>query len=651
MAQYFASPRPLIRLKVVPRLSVTVLPSATIASQAEAIAGTNNTKAMTALRTADAIKGYEYAVNGSTTRNTVERFSDYICVRDFGAVGDGTTDDTAAFNAALALGSKNVIYGVAGDIYVVKDLVLNGKQFDGRGCGLRDASGAKWGVKLQGYNPSIKNCFIQDQSNYVSNTTLSATASSGSTSLSVTSAAGIEIGDVVLLKTDTGDQRFLTYVTAVSGTTITIRDAIPSTATSANPVTFMTAFLVVGTALWWNISDILSINCGGGVLIKPANDTQISNKGTFRSFYTDGCKYFGVIKAENAAGIKADDLKLWGGYVETTNATGNGTAGPFSFPTKIFLLRDVTVTVGGVAKTYGTHWNFASQSSIQFTVGNYPASGAAIVISHFRDAYRGFVDDQRNTSIISGGNCYSKVEVLDFYVGVQAESVELTDFSDLIADSCQYSALTMNNCVLTLGFQGKTFLGFSGNSIIAYSTNGVSFTNLYTSRVPLAYQYLGALDNNIYSSNSVLLINAGNWNGGDYQVATASGGKVDIFGGIVMQFSSDSAIAASTTTYLTTKSPSSITGRSPYLIPQSGQLLKLHVRSSSAPGAGKSYTFTPNINGTDYPSAAAAITGAGVYSATSIFVQGFNAESEIVLKLVTDAATPSSEFRAYLTAK
>src|SRR5689334_13706296 len=39
---------------------------------------------------------------GSTARSLRDRFADVVNVRDFGATGNGTTDDTAAWNAALA---------------------------------------------------------------------------------------------------------------------------------------------------------------------------------------------------------------------------------------------------------------------------------------------------------------------------------------------------------------------------------------------------------------------------------------------------------------------------------------------------------------------------------------------------------------------
>lgn len=41
---------------------------------------------------------------GAVSRTTLSKLQDYVCVKDFGAVGDGTTDDTAAIAAAHATG-------------------------------------------------------------------------------------------------------------------------------------------------------------------------------------------------------------------------------------------------------------------------------------------------------------------------------------------------------------------------------------------------------------------------------------------------------------------------------------------------------------------------------------------------------------------
>jgi hypothetical protein len=46
--------------------------------------------------------GYNQGGTGAITRTVQARLQDYVSVKDFGAVGDGTTDCTAAFNAAIA---------------------------------------------------------------------------------------------------------------------------------------------------------------------------------------------------------------------------------------------------------------------------------------------------------------------------------------------------------------------------------------------------------------------------------------------------------------------------------------------------------------------------------------------------------------------
>lgn len=60
------------------------------------------------------------ATGGTATRTVADHFGDILNVRDFGATGDGETDDTAAFAAALATGSP--VYVPPGD-YVIASLV------------------------------------------------------------------------------------------------------------------------------------------------------------------------------------------------------------------------------------------------------------------------------------------------------------------------------------------------------------------------------------------------------------------------------------------------------------------------------------------------------------------------------------------------
>ena len=67
-----------------------------------------------------------FVVPGTTeARNLLERFGDFINVKDFGAKGDGTTDDTKAINAALsfAAAKKSLLFFPAGTYSAPQGLV------------------------------------------------------------------------------------------------------------------------------------------------------------------------------------------------------------------------------------------------------------------------------------------------------------------------------------------------------------------------------------------------------------------------------------------------------------------------------------------------------------------------------------------------
>ena len=64
------------------------------------------------------------ATGGTTARTLAARAGDVLSVRDFGAVGDGSTDDTAAFQAALNSGATKIIIPPSSAGYVIGNLVM-----------------------------------------------------------------------------------------------------------------------------------------------------------------------------------------------------------------------------------------------------------------------------------------------------------------------------------------------------------------------------------------------------------------------------------------------------------------------------------------------------------------------------------------------
>ena len=94
--------------------------------------------------------------------------------------------------------------------------------------------------------------------------------------------------------------------------------------------------------------------------------------------------------------------------------TGNGSnLGPFSFTFKWLESTDIKVTVGGVLKTAGTHYNLQSLNyttktggEVLFTAGNAPANGASIRI--YRDT-----DDEALSAVFSSGSAIRAKDLND----------------------------------------------------------------------------------------------------------------------------------------------------------------------------------------------------------------------------------------------
>jgi len=76
---------------------------------ATALADTSNAS------TGDALIGVKSTFTGGTARTQHDKNAEYLSVKDFGAIGNGTADDTAAIAAAITAGAGRRIYFPAGN--------------------------------------------------------------------------------------------------------------------------------------------------------------------------------------------------------------------------------------------------------------------------------------------------------------------------------------------------------------------------------------------------------------------------------------------------------------------------------------------------------------------------------------------------------
>ncbi len=70
------------------------------------------------------IVSYEPPYTGSVATNVEAKLAQYVSVADFGAVGDGTTDDAAAIQAAMTAADGGVLTFGAGLTYLLEDEIL-----------------------------------------------------------------------------------------------------------------------------------------------------------------------------------------------------------------------------------------------------------------------------------------------------------------------------------------------------------------------------------------------------------------------------------------------------------------------------------------------------------------------------------------------
>ncbi len=376
----------------------------------------------------------------------------FISVDDFGAVGNGVADDTAAFVAAelAAAGTSRYVRGTPGKIYALGDYTpLTNTQIDLTGCVIRRVSGARHAAKLTQYHNRLIGADFAGTYDYKVATT-SSSASAGATQITVSALNGILPG-MRIAHASTWAEGGLEHneIVLIVGTTLTLRRALRGTVASGAriladfPMVYAAGPAFTAGALngCWIRQNLFGLQVGDADLVSGNTFTQASQ------VWLEGNLGAGLILTANMAGEVFNQLSVYGGRYRELTYTGNGSTTTFAYPWELARIvhrwgadASVRVFVDGTRLTAGTQYT-ADPVAGTVTLTVAPASGAAVVVGNFEFSAFGVIGDGAGITSASSLERLANAIAIDCRVGVLMEGVDLGFFNGFITDGCSYAGV------------------------------------------------------------------------------------------------------------------------------------------------------------------------------------------------------------------
>ena len=552
----------------------------------------------------------------------------------------GDPDDTLSFTRGYAAGFTR-LYGTPGKIYTVNGVVLNGVQFDGRGCIVRDAAGAPFCFQLTGWQPGIWDVLFQDQGNVAKVTTNVGGLAPGATALTVAAGTGLAAGQMVLIQ-DSATVWDQTQIAGVAGTAVTLNQGAAAAATAGLAVVASFGLVNVTDSYYPTLKDLVFVNCDVGIVLASSADATNIVDPIVENIRVDSSRYCSLAIYRSVHGLALAKATLGNGVTDTFNYTGNNSAGPFSIGYANDLIRDVTVTVAGVAQVYGTAWNFADDTHIQFLAGHFPGVGAAVVINHYHPAVRGMIHDSRGgSSLTPAGNTFENVRALKCMIGFDFNAAQADSYVGLIADTCMMAGVALTNIPNQITFV-DLYATWSRTPVQVVNSGQIVLDSL-TSSLILAGQFNPYLGVNVEISadaTSYVDVNVANWRSVTFTMGGA--GNVVLHGGFTFAFNSATQMTAGQSAYLGQSGQVSVNSPIDF-VQYNGFILAFFAKVNTAPGVGQSVTFNliEDANGVPKTLASVVISGTN-YSAALAAPVTFDALSWLSVQAVYSAGAATS---------
>lgn len=577
---------------------------------------------------------------------------------------NGTTDDTAAFSRALA--ASAYVSAPPATVCVVKNLVVTaGRMLDCGGAGLKAAPGADWIVKKTGFMSVVRNCRFDDPSSFTKiSTTLNGTAAPGATTIVVTSAARMAVNQAIAVLLDSGAYH-LTKITAISGTTITLADAIPASQVGVPTVS------AGGTG--YAVGDQLAVQSGVGAPITLSVATVSSDAvatvtlnapGLYSTFPTSPAATLntkaalasGATVTLTSAGASSGAIveAAWGVLVSDNATQGLIDNVVFSSVPGALQLLNSAGSGSGTGETVRSIMINAFQLFGLFKdVHVHDARFESILgfgATHNASAYGVvgvYINGNNPGAPPTGGNLFRGVNMLNAETGWLSNSGQLDTFTQTISDTLRNYGWVCNGCTSNT-WGGGAEATFTGPA--AVSGSGGKGGGMYFGRSAINNIMEGLrTSSNAYDlhidATSALWLNNQAW--GTFKVLSGVGTAVTS-GTLIFSANSPSGVGgAGTTIFLGASGYSTSEGAVAGVNSLKGSVSKFMCASGQAPGAGQS--FTCNLRIKSVTRASCSYSGASAfgcnYQGPGIFI--FDQDT-IDMSIVSSAGAVATSFRAYV---
>jgi hypothetical protein len=567
--------------------------------------------------------------------------------------GSGVTNHTAAVTATL-MTSGHIAFSRSRS-YVIGDVAFGGshQKIDCNNAPMSAPAGAQFIFRNDGYATTITDMLFDDVSgNLVRATTLASGASTSATTVTVTSATGMEVSQRISIQLDTLFYHS-TWITGIAGSVITIADAMPSAAASGKKVRAHYAAIINKDPLV-SFEGVRGTNVSAGILIDDGTTPSVDEQpglGVFADIRLLNVRDSGIIQRRNANNNSFNEVYVGGGWSQVENFTGNGSTTNYDLEYPIHLKTDITVRVAGVLKTIVTDYTLPASPGNRVQFVSAPANGAAIEITHFRDAIDvGFLDDPRTSTIAYGGNSLDQIVVLDCHKGIVFNSPELWAIGNITSDTCD------NICVEFIGgtFYGEInqlFVGYAPTLIKATgggTANGWWIQSLVTNRTGTADVVSGtaSVQFNI-ASGSTFRLSQKNWRGDFVDGSAFTGGGYPTFMDVdYYPILTTATIGGGTTTKWggITTGPVASENDALWQPMRDGFLMGFRVFNETAPGSAQTHTITMRINGSD-TTLTGTITGTSGFSLTTSGTVPFADNQFISMRMDSTAGAAATRIR------